>query len=151
MNKLQINDKVVYPGHGVCRVTQIETKEILGEKINFYVLNLESGGMKILVPSNELENLGVRKVISEIEANKIVSILRKPKNKKQVSTWNIRYREYMERLKSGHISEVAEVVRELKYLKKEKELSFGERKMLDTASQLLKSELKLVLNREIEL
>lgn len=146
-----VNDHAVYPGHGVGRVVSIETKEILGKKQIFYSLQVLETGMKILVPKDNVEAVGMRPIISKLEANKVIDILKSREVRVDNQTWNRRYREYMEKIKTGSVYEIAEVLRDLFILKVDKELSFGERKMLDTARTLLLKELSLATEKnEVE-
>ena len=143
-----VGDNAVYPGHGVGQVTAIETKEILGSKQTFYTIQILESGMKIMVPRNNAESVGLRPIISKTEAAKVLEILRETDVKVDNQTWNRRYREYMEKIKTGSVYEIAEVLRDLFVLKVDKELSFGERKMLDTARNLLLKELTLATSRD---
>ncbi|MBK9294483.1 MAG: CarD family transcriptional regulator [Oligoflexia bacterium] len=139
----KVGDNAVYPGHGVGVVKAIETKEIFGNKQTFYVIQILDNGMKIMVPKDNAASVGLRAIISKKEAGEVFKILRKKNLKIDNQTWNRRYREYMEKIKTGSIYEIAEVLRDLFLLKVDKELSFGERKMLDTARGLLIKELSL--------
>ncbi|MCB0394548.1 MAG: CarD family transcriptional regulator [Bdellovibrionales bacterium] len=145
----EVGDYAVYPGHGVGRVVAVESKEIMGHPLKFYNIEILEGGMKILVPANNVANVGVRPLISHKEAGDVISMLEKPTAAKiDNQTWNRRYREYMEKIKTGSVYEIAEVLRDLFLLKVDKELSFGERKMLDTARSLLIKELALATQSE---
>jgi len=139
----KVGDKAVYPGHGVGTVTSIESKEILGKSHSFYTLEIMDSGMKIMVPMDNVKSVGLRPIISEEEANEVIKILKIKNIKIDNQTWNRRYREYMEKIKTGSVYEIAEVLRDLFVLRVDKELSFGERKMLDTARSLLVKELSL--------
>lgn len=143
MVQFKVGDNAVYPGHGVGRVMAIETKEILGTKQTFYSLQIIETGMKIMIPKENVVSVGLRPIISKTEAEKVLGILREKEVKIDNQTWNRRYREYMEKIKTGSVFEIAEVLRDLFLLKVDKELSFGERKMLDTARTLLLKELTL--------
>ncbi len=138
-----VGDNAVYPGHGVGEVTAIETKEIMGSKQTFYSIRILESGMKIMVPKSNVTNVGLRPIISKDEAGKVLEILKQKNIKIDNQTWNRRYREYMEKIKTGSVYEIAEVLRDLFLLRVDKELSFGERKMLDTARSLLFKELSL--------
>jgi CarD family transcriptional regulator len=144
----KVGDNAVYPGHGVGRVTAIETKEILGKQHSFYTLEILDSGMKILVPKDNVKAVGLRPIISKEQASEVLSILKVKNVKIDTQTWNRRYREYMEKIKTGSVFEIAEVLRDLFLLKVDKELSFGERKMLDTARNLLIKELTLATSPE---
>ncbi len=140
-----VGEHAVYPGHGVGKVVAVETKEIMGTKIEFYSVQILESGLKIMVPKTSVQQVGLRPIISEDEATKVISILKIKDVKIDTQTWNRRYREYMEKIKTGSVYEIAEVLRDLFLLKVDKELSFGERKMLDTARGLLMKELTLAV------
>ena len=148
MVTFNVGDNAVYPGHGVGKVMSIETKEILGNKQTFYSIQILETGMKIMIPKDNVDSVGLRPIISKDEANKVVEILKVKDVKIDNQTWNRRYREYMEKIKTGSVYEIAEVLRDLFLLKVDKELSFGERKMLDTARNLLLKELTLATSQE---
>jgi len=146
--KFQVGDKAVYPGHGVGTVTSVESKEILGSMHSFYTLELVDTGMKIMVPMDNVKSVGLRPIISHQEADEVIKILKVKNIKVDNQTWNRRYREYMEKIKTGSVFEIAEVLRDLFLLRVDKELSFGERKMLDTARNLLIKELTIAKTQE---
>lgn len=148
MVTFKVGDHAVYPGHGVGRVAAIEIKEILGTKLTFYSLMIIETGMKIMIPGDKVASVGLRPIISKDEANKVLEILKEKEAKIDNQTWNRRYREYMEKIKTGSVFEIAEVLRDLFLLKVDKELSFGERKMLDTARTLLLKELTLATSHD---
>src|SRR3954451_8859889 len=137
----QVGDKAVYPAHGVAEVTGIETKEIGGTKLSFYILRIMENGMRIMVPMKNVAQVGLRAVASKTEVKEVYDILKSREVSVEGQTWNRRYREYMEKIKTGSVFEVAEVLRDLQRLKGDKDLSFGERKMLDTARTLLIKEI----------
>jgi len=147
----RVGDNAVYPGHGVGEVTAVESKEIMGTTQTFYSVQISESGMKIMVPKSNVENVGLRPIISKKQASQVLSILQETDVKIDNQTWNRRYREYMEKIKTGSVFEIAEVLRDLFLLKVDKELSFGERKMLDTARSLLLTELSLATTpKELE-
>ena len=136
-------DKAVYPAHGVDEVNAIETREISGNKQTFYILKILDNGMTIMVPTGNIKSVGLREIIDEDQVDEVYEILKERDITVDNQTWNRRYREYMDKIKSGSVYEIAEVMRDLSLLKFEKELSFGERKMLDTARSLLIKELAI--------
>ena len=142
----QIGDKAVYPGHGVGVIESIETKKISGRELMFYVLRILDNGMTIMVPRDSAEAAGLRGVIRKLDIPRVLRILRNRDVEIDNQTWNRRYREYMEKINTGSIYEIAEVIRDLHLLRTEKELSFGERKILDMAQSLLVKELAIVQN-----
>ncbi len=146
----KVGDKAVYPAHGVGEVKSIESKEIMGAKQTFYVLQILDSGMKIMVPTTNINAVGLREVISDTEVDDVYEILKQRDVQIDNQTWNRRYREYMDKIKTGSVYEIAEVLRDLSILKFKKELSFGERKMLDTAKNLLMKELAICEDREEE-
>jgi len=144
MMMFQIGDKAVYPGHGVGVIEAIETKKISGRELMFYILRVLDNGMTIMIPRDNAGSVGLRGVIRKLEIPKVLQILKDRDVSIDNQTWNRRYREYMEKINTGSIFEIAEVLRDLYLLRSEKELSFGERKILDTAKNLLVKELAIV-------
>lgn len=139
----KVGDLAVYPAHGVGLIEKIETQEISGCRQDFYVMRILDNDMIIMIPTNNVENVGLREIIEQTEVVTLYSILKKRDVPIDNQTWNRRYREYMDKIKTGSVFEVAEVYRDLLILKVEKDLSFGERKMLDTARNLLVKEISL--------
>jgi CarD family transcriptional regulator len=137
-------DLAVYPAHGVGKIESIETKSIGGKKQDFYIMRILDNDMKIMIPVRNAHAVGLRQLIDSKDVPKVYEILKTREISVNGGTWNRRYREYMEKIKTGSIYELAEVLRDLTVLKVEKELSFGERKMLDTARGLLLKELSIV-------
>lgn len=144
----QPGDKAVYPAHGVGEVQSIETREISGSRKTFYILKILDNGMTIMVPTDNAKTVGLREVIDHDQVEEVFSILKERDIAVDNQTWNRRYREYMEKIKTGSVYEIAEVLRDLSVLKYEKELSFGERKMLDTARTLLVKELAIAQRKD---
>ncbi|MBW1681081.1 MAG: CarD family transcriptional regulator [Deltaproteobacteria bacterium] len=141
-----VGDLAVYPAHGVGVIEKIESQEISGCCQDFYVMRILENGMLIMIPTDNVESVGLREIIGQTDVPKLYSILKKKNVSIDNQTWNRRYREYMDKIKTGSAFEVAEVYRDLIMLKLEKELSFGERKMLDTARSLLVKEISLARN-----
>jgi CarD family transcriptional regulator len=147
----KVGDLAVYPAHGVGLIEKIETKEIAGSQESFLIIRILENNMIIMVPSSNTSSVGLRQIVNSKEVSKIFSILQK--NDRSVDdgqTWNRRYRDYMDKIKSGSVFEIAEVFRDLSTIKRNKELSFGERKMLDTAQSLLVKEISLAKNMKEE-
>jgi len=142
-NMFQIGDKAVYPGHGVGVIEAIESKHISGKEQTFYILRIIDNGMTIMIPREGLSAVRLREVIRKIDVSKVIQILKDRDVTVDNQTWNRRYREYMEKINTGSIYEIAEVLRDLHLLKAEKELSFGERKIMDMAKNLLVKELAI--------
>jgi CarD family transcriptional regulator len=134
----------VYPAHGVGVIEAIETKEISGGHQVFYIMRILENDMIIMIPQNSVQTVGLRHIVSKKEIPKIYEVL---KNHNFVSnngqSWHKRYREYADRLKIGSVCGLAELLKELTLIKKEKELSFAERRLLDTARRLLTKELSI--------
>ncbi len=139
----RVGDKAVIPPHGVGVVERIENKEISGSIVSFYVLRILDRDVTVMVPLNNTANVGMRRIISPKQVPKVFKIFAKQDIVIDTTTWNRRQREYMEKLKTGSVFEIAEVMRDLYVLKKTKTLSFGERNMLDNAKNLLIKELAL--------
>jgi CarD family transcriptional regulator len=140
----KVGDMAVYPTHGVGVIESVEVKQISGNDQKFYIMRILGNGMTIMIPTDNIEQVGLRGIISSKEATKVYKILKDKKHKPSDSqTWNRRYREYMDRLKTGSVYEVATVLRDLFLLRVGKELSFGERRMMDIARGLLVKELSV--------
>jgi len=139
-----IGDLAVYPAHGVGKIESIESKSIGGQKQDYYIIRILENDMKIMIPIRNAESVGLRQLIHSNEIPMVYEILRSREVSVNGGTWNRRYREYMEKIKTGSIYELAHVLRDLTVLKGDKELSFGERKMLDTARSLLLKEISIV-------
>ena len=136
-----VGDYIVYPMHGAGTIDAIEEKDILGEKQAYYIIKMP-GEVKVMIPTAQAEKVGIRNIIDKTEANKVFDILSEDETQIDMN-WNKRYRENMDKMKTGDIYEVADVVRNLSFKQKEKGLSTGEKKMLTNAKQILVSELAL--------
>jgi CarD family transcriptional regulator len=141
VHDFKVGDKAVYPAQGVAEVVSIEEKDIAGNRQKFYVLRILDTDRKIMVPVNNAGNVGLRPPISEQEIREIFEILRERTIAFDNQTWNRRYRGFMDKIKTGSVFDVAEVMRDLYRLKAEKSLSFGERRMLETARSLIVKEI----------
>jgi len=139
----KVGDLAVYPAHGVGVIERVESREVSGSSQDFYVMRILENDMIIMIPIKNVNNVGLREIIGRKEVPKLYNILKKRDVMIENQYWNRRYREYMEKIKTGSVYEVAEVYRDLLMLKSEKDLSFGERKMLDTARTLLVKEISL--------
>jgi CarD family transcriptional regulator len=146
--EFKVGDKAVYPAHGVGEITDMMVRKLGGQEKQFYTLKVIENGMKIMIPVATASATGLRPVISSDEAEEVLKVLEADEIAVKTQPWNRRYREYMDMLKSGSSIEVAKVLRDLYRLKTEKELSFGERRLLDTASTLLIVELALALGKD---
>ncbi|MBW1931966.1 MAG: CarD family transcriptional regulator [Deltaproteobacteria bacterium] len=145
-----VGDLAVYPAHGVGLVEGIEEKSISGIEHIFYVIRILDNDMKIMIPRNNVEHIGLRRVISGDEVEQVYAILEEKDVEFTPQTWNRRYREYMDKIKTGSIFDLASVLRDLYILQMDKPLSFGEKKMLDTAKGLLVKELSVAKDKKEE-
>lgn len=143
----EIGQMAVYPAHGVGVIESIQERVESGGQEKFYIMRLLDNDMIIMIPTNNARNIGLRDVIDLPAVSEVYQILRHRPMRLTNQTWNRRYRDYMDKIKTGSPFRVAEVLRDLTLLKTEKDLSFGERKMLDTAKNLLVKELSLVNNK----
>lgn len=144
--RFKVGDKAVYPAQGVAVVRAIESREVAGDSINFYVLEIISSGAKLMVPVSASERAGMRALINDDEIEEVYSILRAPPQKISQRTWNRRFREFNEKLRTGSVLDVAEVLRDLFSLQATKELSYGEKKMLERSKSLIVSEVAAAKN-----
>ena len=144
----KVGDLAVYPAQGVGVIEAIENREVGGSKQLFYIMKIMGNGMKIMIPMDSAKSVGLREVIMETEIPKVYAILRNKDVTIDKQTWNKRYREYLEKIKTGSVFEIARVLRDLFILKSDKNLSFGERKMMDTAKNLLIKEISVASNAE---
>ncbi len=136
----KIGNTVVYPSHGLGIIEAIEEKNLMGKKQKFYILKIMEKGTRIMIPCDNAEKVGLREVIQSNDVRKVVKVLKEKPNA-ILPNWNKRYRESVEKIKSGSIYEVAAVFRNLSLLSKDKELSFGEKKMLCETKHLISSEI----------
>jgi len=140
--RFEIGDLAVYPAHGVGKIQAIESRTINGEKYDFYIMKVIENGMVIMIPTANVDSVGLRGIIDEKEIPRVYEIMQaRREGLGDNQTWNRRYREYMDKIKTGSLYDVAEVFRDLFLLKLTKDLSFGERKLYDTAQILLVKEL----------
>jgi len=142
-----IGDNIVYPMHGAGTIEAIEEREMDGEICDYYVLLIPQNGIRIMIPCNRARDVGVRCIIQKSEVDGVNETLR-GESTEMAKIWNRRYRDNLEKLKTGQITNVAEVVRDLMRVDNEKRLSTGERKMLSNAKQILISELILACDKE---
>ena len=141
--RFSVGDKAVYPVHGVAEVVALEQRDLGGSTTSVYILKVIDTGLKIMVPTVNAGSVGLRDLITSKQVKEVYSILESRDVPRDTQTWNRRYREYMEKIKTGSVFEIAEVLRDLCVLRTTKVLSFGERKMLDTTRGLLIKELAL--------
>lgn len=149
VREFKIGDLAVYPAHGVGRINAIESRIINGEEHDFYMMKILENEMTIMIPTWNVEQVGLRDVIDEKDIPKVYEVMEKREvSPGETQTWNRRYREYMDKIKTGSLYDVAEVFRDLSLLKLTKDLSFGERKLYDTAQVLLVMELSTARNTD---
>ena len=149
MREFQVGDLAVYPAHGVGEIQAIESRVVNGEKHDFYIMKVLENGMVIMIPIRNVESVGLRDIISKEDVSKVYDVMKSRKDGlPDNQTWNRRYREYMDKIKTGSLYDVAEVFRDLSLLKLTKDLSFGERKLYDTAQVLLVRELSTAKNTD---
>ena len=149
IREFKVGDLAVYPAHGVGKINSIESKIVNGEEHDFYMIKILENEMTIMIPTWNVEQVGLRDVIDEKDVPKIYEVKKKREESPgDTQTWNRRYREYMEKIKTGSLYDVAEVYRDLSLLRLTKDLSFGERKLYDTAQTLLVMELSMAKNTD---
>jgi len=147
--KFRPGDLVVYPAHGVGRIQSIECREVDGKKQEFFILHILENSMVIMIPTQNVTAVCLREIIGKDEVPKIYEVLKKGVNLLiNNMTWNRRQKEYMDKIRTGSIFEVAEVFRDLFLAKFTKELSFGERKLFDIAQGLLINEICVAEDRD---
>lgn len=147
MSKIfDLGDYVVCPGHGVGQVLSVDEKEIGAKKHSFYIVRVVSNGMTVMVPTESKD--GIRALVSRDEINDVFHLLKDHEVKLDRSTWNRRHRDYLQKVKTGSLLEIADVLRSLLLLKISKKLSYGERQMLDQCRELLVKEISLALGNE---
>jgi CarD family transcriptional regulator len=146
--EFQVGEMAVHPAHGVGQVKGIETRDLGGSASRMYVLNIQNSGLKVLVPTEAAARVGLRPVMSSESADEILTVLAAPEVAVDVQPWNRRFRAYTDMIKSGLPTEIAKVLRDMYRLKFDKDLSFGERRLLDQARSLLIEELALAQSVE---
>ena len=144
----KVGDLAVYPAQGVGLIEAIEYRDVMGCNQKFYIIKILGNGMKIMVPTDSAASVGLREIIPAEDIPKVYAILRNKEVTIDRQTWNKRYRDYLEKIKTGSVFEIASVLRDLFILKVDKNLSFGERKMMDTAKSLLVKEISVASKSE---
>lgn len=139
----KVGDKVVYPQHGAGIITDKKKVSIMGEEKEYFVLHINIDDMDVMIPADNIESSGLRYVMSKEEMKEIIDIL-KDERSKMSKNWNKRFRNNLNKIKEGNIEEIAEVAKNLELLDDEKSLSTGERKILNSAKQILISEIIVV-------
>ena len=139
----QVGDRAVYPAHGVAEVVALESKDIAGQRKDFYVLKVLHSEMKLMIPVDGAQRAGLRRVVTAEIAEQVFEVLRSDEVAVKPGPWNRRFREYTELVNSGSLMEVAKVYRDLWRIRPDRELSYGERRLLEQSRTLLVSELAL--------
>jgi CarD family transcriptional regulator len=145
----RIGDRAVYPAHGVAEIVAIETKEIAGQRKEFYVLRVVQSEMKLMIPCDGADRAGLRNVVNAETVAQVFEVLRSADVAVKPGPWNRRFREYTELVNSGSLVEVAKVFRDLWRIRPDRELSYGERRLLEHSKNLLVAELALVQHMEL--
>lgn len=145
-----VGDKAVYPAQGVTEITGIETLEIAGTTNSFYVLRCLDSEKKIKVPVKNAAQVGLRSIVDDTEIEEVLQVLQAEKIVIEEPNWNRRYRRYVEKIQSGNLRDVAQVLRDLHLTRHDKQLSYGERRVFETAHQLLVQELGVATSRDEE-
>ena len=146
---MKIGDKFVYPMHGAGEITEIEENEVGGVKNSYYIMRLPIGDMKLMLPVDKVEEVGLRELITPAQVEEVVSVLKEESETLQGS-WNKRYHTNLERLKTGSIFDAATVARNLTRQNNKRKVSSGEKKLLDLSRQILISELVYVCEKSPE-
>ncbi|MDO8720955.1 MAG: CarD family transcriptional regulator [Syntrophales bacterium] len=144
----KVGDLAVYPAQGVGLIEAIEYRDVMGCNQKFYIMKILGNGMKIMIPTDSAASVGLREIIPAEDIPKVYAILRNKDVTIDRQTWNKRHRDYLEKIKTGSVFEIASVLRDLFMLKVDKNLSFGERKMMDTAKSLLVKEISVASKSE---
>jgi len=149
-DNFRVGDKAVYPAQGVAEVLGIESREVSGNQQTFYMLRLIDSDDRIMIPLSKAISVGLRQVIAAEEVPQVMGLLRSRPGHISRQNWNRRYRGYLEKLKTGSVFDVAEVLRDLYLLRNEKPLSFGEKRLLDQARELLVRELSVATDGSLD-
>jgi CarD family transcriptional regulator len=149
--KWQVGERVVYPSHGVGEIVSIEANELFGPGVEVYVLELmQSNKRRVMISTEKAENGALRPIVDAEEAQRIIMSLKEAPNVSKSVPWTKRKRILLDKLSSCCLQDVADVLRELYHLKDVKDLSFGQRRLFDTAIALIVQELSVALNRSAE-
>jgi CarD family transcriptional regulator len=148
--RFKVGDKVVYPHHGAATIERLEEREMFGEMRDYFILKLAYGELTLMVPTDATEEVGIREVTAEKDLPKVIKVLKKNEPTTNTTNWSRRFKANVEKLKSGNILEVADVVRSLHQRDREKGLAAGEKRMLTKARQILVSELTFAKDCEEE-
>lgn len=147
---VELGDLAVYPAHGVGRIEAMERRAVGNAVCDVFVMRILENNMQITIPAQNIEEIGLRPLIHKSQIKKIYEVFKSPARASSSVNWNRRHRDYMERVKTGSPFEVAAVMGELLAMRADKELSFGERKLLDMVKTLLIKELALAAEKSEE-
>ena len=140
-----LNDKVVYPGYGVALICKVFSREVAGNSVVFYELKFQNKDMTVMVPKDRIEEVGIRPLSSTGHINDMLKTITQPakqiKTETAGSNWNKRNKEYQSKLSTGSLKDISEIYRDLKFISRVKELSFGEKTLLLKAELLLAEEI----------
>ncbi|MHB8765096.1 MAG: CarD family transcriptional regulator [Deferrisomatales bacterium] len=136
-----VGEKAVYPAHGVGEITAIETRDIMGKPIEVYIMRVVDRDMTIIIPLSKCEEVGLRRVMGDDEVDRVFQVLKQRRRVSDNQTWNRRFREYSDKIRTGAAVEIAKVFRDLYLLRAGKSLSYGEKRILNTALDLLSQEI----------
>jgi CarD family transcriptional regulator len=143
-----VGDKAVYPAHGVGEIMAIETREIMGDSMEVYVMKILDRDMTIIIPVGKSQGVGLRRIMGDDEVDAVFQVLRQRKRVSDSQTWNRRFREYSDKIRTGSAVEIAKVLRDLYLLRAGKNLSYGEKRMLNTAMELLTQEIAVAKGQQ---
>jgi len=143
-----VGDKAVYPAHGVGEILAIETREIMGDSMEVYVMKILDRDMTIIIPVGKSQGVGLRRIMGDDEVDAVFQVLRQRKRVSDSQTWNRRFREYSDKIRTGSAVEIAKVLRDLYLLRAGKNLSYGEKRMLNTAMELLTQEIAVAKGQQ---
>lgn len=143
-----VGDKAVYPAHGVGRIEAVEMRDIMGETMEVYIMRIMDRNMTIMIPVKKSGDVGLRPVMASEDVEGVLTVLRERKKVCDGQTWNRRFREYSEKIRTGSALEIARVLRDLYILRAGKPLSYGEKRMLNTAIDLLSQEIAVAQGKD---
>ena len=146
----KVGDLAVYPAQGVGVIESIDCQEIMGQEHKVYVLRIVDTDMKIMVPVNNVKTVGLRNLVDQSKIDDIYHVLEAKPDGGKMASWSRRQRVYNEKIKTGDLLEVAEVLRELCQISNDKELSYGEKKVLELTRRLLIKEMAVAQNTDEE-
>lgn len=142
---------IVYPGHGVAKVRGVTEKRVNGKVNKYITCSVVSSGLSLIIPLDKTKELGVRSILTKEQADAVLRDIQYRDVTVDNTTWNRRYRDFMEKINSGDVNEVVYVYLALKKMRTQKDMSFGERKMLESVKNILNTELSIATDSVINL